>query len=114
MLRLKYRPTLHRMGLKMSDSSDWKLAFSFFWIALLLLSLFRGCMVSEEFAAESISKSGLSDVKVVEDHHVFPGFWGCDFSDPAGFEFTGTHPNGKKTEGIACCGAFFKSCTMRY
>lgn len=84
------------------------------WFLFVGFLLFRGFMVSEDYAAHAVSKSGLQDVKVIEDHHFLPGFWGCDFSDPAGFEFTAKTEGGRDVEGIACCGAFFKSCTMRY
>lgn len=74
---------------------------------LILVALLAGCTAPDR-ARETLDNSGYTNIEI--------GGWaafGCGESDTYKNHFTATNPNGKRVEGVVCCG-LYKGCTVRF
>jgi hypothetical protein len=79
----------------------------------VVLSMGRGCMVSEGQALSALDTSGYTDGKIVNRSNFFPAWSGCNGDDAAAFTAKAKNPQGKPVTVLVCVGWPFKGSTVR-
>jgi len=73
-----------------------------------------GAAVNQDHAIDAMKTAGWSEVTVTGKNIVAPDLMGCSEDDAVVFYTKGKNPAGQTAEAKVCCGAVFKSCTIRY
>lgn len=76
--------------------------------ALLTLLVGLAACANEPATRRTLEASGFTDVRITDS------WWGCSQSDLYWTGFAATNPRGQRVEGVVCCGAFVKGCTVRF
>lgn len=78
------------------------------YLLLVLSVLALGC-TDESSTREALEAQGMTDVQIV-------GYapFSCSKDDGTSTGFTATNPQGRRVEGVVCCGWLFKNCTVRW
>jgi hypothetical protein len=91
----------------MSNSSDAPA-----WVYILLLAIFLPLgywgYPNKDRARDILQAEGYTEIKVKGGGHG----WACG-EDWSATGFTAQAPGGGRIEGVVCCGAVFKACTVR-
>lgn len=77
-------------------------------IAILALSL-TACSNASD-ATKALTAQGFTDIQITG----YAGPFACSEDDFYSTGFIATNPQGKRVEGVACSGFFFKSTTIRW
>jgi len=94
-----------------------------FSLAILFVFMLGGCTTENGISGPTISDPGdgknrIEEILEIEGYENIKltgaPFWGCSEDDSI---FTSSifeaEKNGRYIEGVACCGLFFKGCTIR-
>jgi hypothetical protein len=75
---------------------------------LIGILMLLGC-TDESATKETLRKSGFSEVETL-------GYdaWACGKDDTYSTKFRAKNPQGVVVEGVVCCGAWAKACTVRF
>jgi hypothetical protein len=82
-------------------------------LVVLVITSVRGYLVADEVALHAATASGYTDAVVTNRHNIWPGLFGCDGKDAAGFTVTATNSQKQRVELLVCSGLFFKAATVR-
>lgn len=75
-------------------------------VVMVLMAL--GC-TDEHSTRRALDAEGMTEVEVTGYD-----YWACGGDDWFHTGFTATNPQGRRVDGVVCCGLVFKNCTVRW